>query len=80
MFLTAQALQAYHDSTGRWPADLRAVGMEDAHFIYERRDGDYTITDTTAAVPLVFRYGDPLAPYAVGYLELKHAAPRTGAL
>jgi hypothetical protein len=76
MYLAAQALQAYHDSTGRWPADLRAIGMEDAHFVYERRDGDFTITDTTSTVPLVFRHGDPLAPYAAGYVELKHASGR----
>jgi hypothetical protein len=55
---------------------LRAVGLEDAGFLYELRDSVYTITDTSSRVPLVFRYGDPLAPYAAGYQELKHAAGR----
>lgn len=73
MYLAAQAVQAFRDSAGHWPADLRAVGMDDAGFVYERRDADFSITDTTSRVPLVFRPGDPLAPYAAGYQELKNA-------
>jgi hypothetical protein len=50
--------------------------MEDARLVYEARTSDYTITDTSTSVPLMFRRGDPLAPFAAGYTELKHGADR----
>ena len=76
MYIAAQGVEAYHDSTGRWPADLRAVGMGDAGLVYELHEGSYAITDTSMSVPLTFRRGDPMAPFAAGYAELKHGTQR----
>jgi hypothetical protein len=79
MYIAAQGIEAYRDSTGRWPRDLRAVGMDDAGLVYEVRDGSFAISDTSTTVPLTYRRGDPLAPFAAGYAELKHSSER-GAL
>jgi len=73
MYLVAQGIEAYRDSTGRWPSDLRAVGMADTGLLYELQDSVFAISDTSSSVPLVYRRGDPLAPFAAGFEELKHA-------
>lgn len=76
MYIAAEGVEAYRDSTGRWPADLRAVGMEDAGLVYEAQGNSFAVTDTSMRVPLTYRRGDPLAPFAAGYAELKHSAER----
>jgi hypothetical protein len=43
------------------------------------RDGSFAISDTSSSVPLTYRRGDPLAPFAAGFAELKHHGER-GAL
>jgi hypothetical protein len=35
------------------------------------QDSVYAISDTSSAVPLTYRRGDPLAPFADGYRELQ---------
>lgn len=71
MYLAVQAVEAYRDSLGRWPADLAAVGFGDAGLVYEARDRDYEINDTSGSVPLSYRRGDPLQPFAGAYRELQ---------
>lgn len=72
MYLAAQAVEAYRDSLRRWPADLGAVGFADAGFVYQAGERDFEISDTSASVPLTYRRGDPLRPFAGAYHELKH--------
>jgi hypothetical protein len=71
IYLASQGVEAYRQYTGRWPADLRAVGMGDEGFVYEIRDSIYSISDTSAAVPLTYRRGDGLAPFAAAFTELQ---------
>ena len=73
MYLAAQAVEAYRDSLGRWPATLTDVGFGDAGFAYTSTSRGYEITDTSSAVPLSFRYGDMVEPFASGYNELLEA-------
>lgn len=71
MYLAAQAVEAYRDSLGRWPASLAVVGFTESGFVYRAGDRDFEISDTSAAVPLTYRRGDVLAPFADAYVELK---------
>ena len=76
MFLAAQAVEAYRDSLGRWPATLAAVGFGDAGFTYSASARSYEITDTSSAVPLEYRRGDMLEPFADAYNELAGTGPK----
>jgi hypothetical protein len=71
MYLAAQAVEAYRDSLGRWPAQLDAVGFGDAGFVYRAGGSSFEISDTSALVPLTYHRGDMLAPFADAYQELK---------
>lgn len=72
IYLAAQAVEAYRDSVGRWPPSLAAVGFGDAGFVYQARVRDYEISDTSSSVPLTYRRGDMVAPFAGAYRELQH--------
>ena len=76
IFLAAQAVQAYRDSLGRWPASLAAVGMGDGGLVYQRTDSIFTVTDTSGGVPLVYHAGESLAPFANAYAVLARRRPR----
>lgn len=76
MYLAAQAVEAYRDSLGRWPADLDAVGFGDAGFRYRVGSRTFEISDTSVSVPLTYHRGDVLAPFADAYQELKKGGPR----
>lgn len=73
MYLAVQAVEAYRDSLGRWPATLADVGFGEAGFAYTTTARSYEIIDTTSAVPLSYRYGDMLEPFANAYVELREA-------
>jgi hypothetical protein len=70
MYLAVQAVEAYRNSTGRWPATLAAVGFGDVGFTYETSARGYEIGDTSSAVPLTYRRGDMIEPFANAYNEL----------
>lgn len=71
MYLAAQAVEAYRDSLGRWPASLSAVGFGDAGFVYQAGGRVFEISDTSASVPLVYRRGDAVEPFADALRELR---------
>lgn len=60
IFLAAQALKAYRDSTGEWPASLDAVGFGGEGLTYALADTTYTIQTTIGGAPVVYRSGDDL--------------------
>lgn len=70
LYLAVQAVERYADSVRRWPADLAVVGFGDAGFVYQAGAGSYEISDTTASIPLTYRRGDPLSPFADAFAEL----------
>jgi len=61
IFLAAQALKAYRDSVGTWPASLDAVGFGNEGLTYEVVDTAYVIHTTIGGAPAVYRSGDDLA-------------------
>ena len=60
IFLAAQALKAYRDSTGTWPASLDVVGFANEGLTYEVVDTTYVIQATVGGAPVVYRSGDNL--------------------
>jgi hypothetical protein len=60
IFLAAQALEAYRDSTGTWPESLEIVGFANEGLTYEVEDTTYIIQTTVAGAPVVYRSGDNL--------------------
>ena len=71
IFLAAQAVEAYRDSAGRWPRDLAAVGLEAEGLVYTLVERTYTVADTSHGVPLTYRGGESLAPFADAYAQLR---------
>jgi hypothetical protein len=74
IFLTAKAIYAYRDSTRRFPASLAELGMRDIGLVYERTATSFTITDTSAVLPLTYYSGDDLTIFSSAYQQL--SAPR----
>lgn len=72
MYLAAQAVEAYRDSVGRWPPDLKTVGFGEAGFSYRTGERGFEIGDTaSSSMPLTYQRGDPLSPFAGAYYELQ---------
>lgn len=61
MFLAAQALRTYRDSTGRWPASLDAVGFAGEGLEYDVVDTSYVLTGMSGEIPFTHRAGEDLA-------------------
>lgn len=70
MFLAAQALRTYRDSTGRWPAGLEAVGFGNEGLRYELTDTSYLLTGMSGDTPFTYRAGDDLAFFRDASQEL----------
>ena len=70
MYLAAQAVEAYARTTGRWPTSLAVVGFGDDGFTYTAGGATFEIVDTSSAVPLSYRRGDMIEPFANAYQEL----------
>lgn len=60
IFLAAQALKAYRDSTGSWPGSLDAVGFGNEGLTYEIVDTGYVIQTTVGGAPVFYRSGENL--------------------
>ncbi len=60
IFLAVQALKAYRDSTGQWPASLAYVGFAEEGLNYQQQDTSYVITAMSGDVPYTYRSGDDL--------------------
>jgi len=60
IFLAVQALKAYRDSTGQWPASLVSVGFADEGLTYQQRDTFFVISAMSGDVPYTYRSGEDL--------------------
>ncbi len=74
MYLAAQALEAYRDSAGEYPATLAAIGMDDAGLAYVPAESIYAIVGTVGSVHLTYRKGENLALLTVGVGQLSRGA------
>ena len=70
IFLVAQALKAYRDSAGTWPASLDAVGFANEGLTYQVVDTTYVIQTTIGGAPVSYRSGDDLQFYRDASQEL----------
>lgn len=70
IYLTVQALQAFRDSAGRWPASLDEVGFASEGLAYRRLDTTFQIVATSGDTPFTYRSGDDLAPFRDAAREL----------
>ncbi|HXV89947.1 MAG TPA: hypothetical protein VD707_01175 [Gemmatimonadales bacterium] len=70
IYLAAQALKAYRDSAGAWPASLDAVGFGNEGLAYEVVDTTYVIQATVGGAPVFYRSGDDLAFFRDASREL----------
>ena len=70
IYLAAQALKAYRDSAGVWPASLDAVGFANEGLTYEVVDTTYVIQTTVGGAPVFYRSGDDLAFFRDASREL----------
>jgi hypothetical protein len=55
IYLAAQAVRAYRDSTRRWPITLGEVGFEQEGLRYRRIDNTFEISDTNSVIPFTYR-------------------------
>ena len=65
LYVVAQAVDEYRDSSGVLPTTLSHVGFGDEGIEYARLDGSYTLTANIGANRIVYRAGEDLAEYWV---------------
>jgi hypothetical protein len=70
IYLAAQALKAFRDSAGTWPASLEAVGFAGEGLTYELSDTTYLLHTTIGGAPFTYRSGDDLAFFRDATQEL----------
>ena len=71
IYLTVKSIQAYRDSTRRWPESLGDIGMGDSRLVYERSGNGFIVSDTTGVLPLTYYAGDDLTVFASALHELQ---------
>jgi hypothetical protein len=60
VYLAAQALELYRDSTGVYPPTLSVVDADQAGLVYLPSDSSYTIVAAAGPVQLTYQQGDDL--------------------
>lgn len=76
IYLTAQAVQHYRDSTGVLPPSLGPLGLAEDGVAYEPRDSAYVLRVTATLHVLEYRSGDDLAPFAAADTILRNFQER----
>jgi hypothetical protein len=67
IYLASQAVEAYRDSAGAFPATLGVAGIDDEGLLFLPGRSTYTIVAENGAGRLSYRRGDDLAPFASAY-------------
>jgi hypothetical protein len=75
IYLTAQELNAYQDSSGSLPPSLTVVGMEDDGIVYARGEAGYVLSARVGERVLQYRQGDSWASFAAAYDLLAREVP-----
>jgi len=70
IYLAAQALRVYRDSTGVWPPSLDVVGFGNEGLTYQVVDTAYVIQTTIGGAPFSYRSGDDLTFFRDASREL----------
>ncbi len=67
IYLAAQAIEEYRDSTGALPPSLEMLGAEEEEIIYEPADTTYVLSASVGKLNLVYHMGDDLTSYREAY-------------
>ena len=70
IYVTAIALDAEHRETGRWPADLESIGMDEEGLSYEVTGDGYTLVARGEGAVVEYRSGDDLRPFRNAFNSL----------
>ncbi len=70
IYVTVLALDAAHDETGAYPADLEVVGLDDEGVVYSRGRDGYTLTAEKEGVRVEYRSGEDLEPFRAAFERL----------
>lgn len=76
IYLIAQAVEEYRDSTASLPPDLASIDMDEEEIDYAVLDSTYTLTATVGRTMIVYRQGEDLTWYEDAFHELAEAAER----
>ncbi len=76
IYLIAQAVEEYRDSTSALPDDLETIDMEEEGVLYEPVGSTYTITAAVGESYIVFQHGQDLEWYGEAFRELEQAVVR----
>ena len=74
IYLIAQAVEEYRDSTSALPADLEMIDMDEEGIEYSLLGSTYSLTATIGRTQMVFRQGEDLTWYGDAFQELQGAA------
>lgn len=70
IYLVAQAIDDYRDSTRMLPASLDAIGADEDEISYEPMDSTYVLTAAVGPTRLTYRAGEDLSRYRDAYTKL----------
>jgi hypothetical protein len=76
IYLIAQAVEDYRDSTAALPPDLATIDMDEEEIDYAVLDSTYTLTTTVGRTVIVYEQGEDLTSYGDAFQELAEAAER----
>ena len=76
IYLIAQAVEEYRDSTSVLPDNLEMIEMDEENVIYVPLGSTYTLTASVGNTQLVFQQGEDLAWFGEAFRELEQAVVR----
>lgn len=76
IYLIAQAVEEYRDSTSVLPDNLEMIDMDEENVIYVRLGSTYTLTASVGDSQIVFQQGEDLEWYGEAFRELEQAVVR----
>jgi hypothetical protein len=76
IYLIAQAVEDYRDSTAALPPDLATIDMDEEEIDYVALDSTYMLTTTVGRTMIVYKEGEDLKWYEDAFQDLAEAAER----
>jgi len=70
IYVTAIALEAEYEATGRWPVDLESVGMDEEGLTYDPTGDGYRLVATADEAVVEYRSGESLRPFREAFNSL----------
>lgn len=71
IYLAAQEIDTYRDSSGAWPSNLDLLGLAEDNLQYVLLDDDYRLTYELDDIYATYRSGEDLSPFAEASLAFE---------